>query len=98
MRKERISDHIVSFNLYSYPNETDYLVSMVTFPEPGEQIEKLYTYRKPYIIYGANVGIVEENDKIFFHTMACIMDNVLYDNAYIFDHTINTIYDDENIM
>lgn len=95
MRKERISDHIASLNLYSHTGEVDYLVSMETSPEPGEKVQRIFTYRRPNLLYGETTGIIQESDKTFFFVMTGILDNVLYDKSYYYEFSIN---DDENII
>lgn len=80
MRKIRISDDTIGFNLYSFGKEIDYLVSYVGMEHPNSSItlsnnkqKLIYFYNREFIVN------VSEWDKTLINKFGT---SILYDRTY----------------
>ena len=83
MRKQRISDDIIGFNLYSHLNEVTYLITNIGMPHPGAR-KHLCIYYDPLIrFYSNEFGNITEWEKEMIKRFGTIC---------LYDKTSDAIY------
>ena len=93
MRKIRISDDTIGFNLYSFDKEMNYLVSYVGMDHPNQLITLSNNKQKVIYFYNREFGVnVSEWDKTLINKFGT---SILYDRT---DNVIGWLSKNEHIL
>lgn len=93
MRKIRISDDTIGFNLYSFDKEMHYLISYVGMDHPNSLITLSNNKQKVIYFYNREFGVnVSEWDKTLINKFGT---SILYDRT---DNVIGWLSKNEHIL